>query len=132
MSKSLTHFGTDGIRKKSTEFTPSLLYKIVRGLADYAEGTPKVLLAGDTRESTQQILSYLASACETCHIEYALADVLPTPAINYCFYKMGFDFAIDVTASHNPYTDNGIKIFERSKSTNGHGVKLSEAGKAGH
>ena len=40
---------------------------------------------------------------------------------------MGFDIAIDVTASHNPYTDNGIKIFERD--TNGTGTKLSEKGR---
>lgn len=83
------------------------------------------MIAGDTRESTEWILQDLSQALETFGVEYSNAGVLPTPAINYCFYEMGFDFAIDVTASHNPYTDNGIKIFERGEKR---GQKLSEAG----
>ena len=105
----MTHFGTDGIRKKSEEFTPELLAKIIRGLANYAGSDKKVLLGGDTRESTEWIIGDLESALETYGFEYASVGVLPTPAINYCFYEMGFDFAIDVTASHNPYTHNGIE-----------------------
>ncbi|MBR3132004.1 phosphoglucosamine mutase [Candidatus Saccharibacteria bacterium] len=121
----MQYFGTDGIRQKAEDFTPEFLTKIVRGLIDYAGDEIKVFLAGDTRESTEWILSDLATACETFGVEYSCAGVLPTPAINYCFYEMGFDFAIDVTASHNPYTDNGIKIFERGKTS---GVKLCEKG----
>ena len=119
-------FGTDGIRSKAEDFTPEFLAKIIRGLSNYAGDNIKIFLAGDTRESTEWILQDLATACETFGIEYSLAGVLPTPGINYCFYEMGFDFAIDVTASHNPYTDNGIKIFERGKSQ---GTKLSEQGR---
>lgn len=118
----MKHFGTDGIRKKADEFTPEFLAKIIKGLVDYAGNDIKVLLAGDTRESTEWILQDLATALETFGIEYSSAGVLPTPAINYCFYHMGFDFAIDVTASHNPYTDNGIKIFERGDTS---GQKLA-------
>ena len=109
----MKYFGTDGIRQPADQFTPEFLAKIVKGLVDYAGNEIKVFLAGDTRESTEWILSDLETACETFGLEYASAGVLPTPAINYCFYQMGFDYAIDVTASHNPYTDNGIKIFER-------------------
>ena len=121
----MKHFGTDGIRKPADQFTTDFLAHIIKGLVGYAGDNIKVFLAGDTRESTEWILQDLASACETFGLEYSTAGVLPTPAINYCFYQMGFDFAIDVTASHNPYTDNGIKIFERGKDS---GIKLSEPG----
>ena len=120
------HFGTDGIRKKADEFTPEFLTKIVRGLADYAGKNKSVLIGGDTRESTEKILADLASALTQTGFKTASVGVLPTPAINYCFYEMGFDFAIDVTASHNPYIDNGIKIFERGEN---YGIKLSDPGK---
>lgn len=119
----MKYFGTDGIRQKADKFTPEFLTKIVAGLVDYAGTDIKVFLAGDTRESTEWILSDLESALETFGVEYANAGVLPTPAINYCFFEMGFNFAIDVTASHNPYTDNGIKIFERGEKS---GQKLNE------
>lgn len=119
-------FGTDGIRSKATDFTPDLLAKIIRGLIDYAGDNIKIFLAGDTRESTEWILADLESACETFGLEYANAGILPTPAIIHCFYESGFDFAIDVTASHNPVSDNGIKIIERGKKC---GVKLSQKGR---
>lgn len=122
----MSYFGTDGIRGEAEKFTPEFLNSIVAGLADYAGTDKKVLLGGDTRESTEWILQDLATALESLGFEYASVGVLPTPAINYCFYEMGFDFAIDVTASHNPYTDNGIKIFERGTRS---GIKLSEQGR---
>ena len=121
----MKYFGTDGIRREANEFNPEFLTKIVAGLADYAGDNAKILLGGDTRESSEWILSDIESACETFGLEYGNVGVLSTPAINYCFYQMGFDFAIDVTASHNPYTDNGIKIFERGTTS---GQKLSETG----
>ena len=123
----MKYFGTDGIRQPSDKFTPEFVTSIVKGLSDYAGDTAKVLIAGDTREATEWILADLESALETFGLDYGNAGVLPTPAINYCFPEMGFDYAIDVTASHNPYTDNGIKIFERSP--NGTGVKLSKKGR---
>ena len=123
----MKYFGTDGIRQTADKFTPDFLAAIVKGIVDYAGDNIKVLIGGDTRESTEWILSDLETTLETFGIEYGNVGVLPTPAINYCFTKMGFDIAIDVTASHNPYTDNGIKIFERD--TNGTGTKLSEKGR---
>lgn len=121
----MKYFGTDGIRQEADKFTPEFLNSIVAGLADYAGTDKKVLLGGDTRESSEWIIADLEAALESLGFEYASVDVLPTPAINYCFYEMGFDFAIDVTASHNPYTDNGIKIFERGVNS---GIKLTEPG----
>lgn len=126
----MKYFGTDGIRMKAENFTEEFIFKVVDGLLKYTESlgfehTPKVLIGGDTRESSEWILQDLAVALETLGFEYASVGVLPTPAINYCFFEMGFDFAIDVTASHNPYSDNGIKIFERGTKS---GMKLSEQG----
>lgn len=122
----MKYFGTDGIRQKANKFTSDFLTLIVKGLADYSDNNAKVLIAGDTRESTEWILADLETALETFGLEYGNAGVLPTPAINYCFPKMGFNYAIDVTASHNPYTDNGIKIFELN--ANNTGIKLSTKG----
>lgn len=121
----MKYFGTDGLRGKAEKFNPDFLAALVRGIIDYTGDNKKVLIGGDTRESTEWILSDLEAALETFGIEYGNVGVLSTPAINYCFPKMGFDIAIDVTASHNPYTDNGIKIFER---INDEGQKLCEKG----
>lgn len=118
-------FGTDGIRKSADEFTPDFISLVARGLVEYAGDEIKVLIAGDTRESSEWMIKNFETAFESLGVEYASADILPTPAINFCFYEMGFDFAIDITASHNPYTDNGIKIFERGETS---GQKLSEKG----
>lgn len=127
----MKYFGTDGIRQKADAFTPDFINSVIAGLATYADSlnldhTPRVFLAGDTRESTEWILQDCENALESLGFEHSSAGVLPTPAINYCFFQMGFDFAIDITASHNPYTDNGIKIFERGKTS---GVKLSIEGR---
>ena len=119
-------FGTDGIRSKAENFNADFLARIIKGITNYAGDNIKIFLAGDTRESSEWIIQDLAIACETFGIEYSIAGVLPTPGINYCFYEMGFDFAIDVTASHNPYTDNGIKVFERGEAQ---GAKLCEKGR---
>lgn len=120
----MKYFGTDGIRKEAEYFSPEFLRKVVKGLVNLGGDDIKVLIGGDTRESGEWILQDLAAALETLGIEYGSVGVLPTPAINYCFYEMGFDYAIDVTASHNPYTDNGLKLFKRGATS---GVKLSDA-----
>ena len=114
------YFGTDGIRGKAELFKKDFLAGIVDGLVD-GHTEKKVLIGGDTRESTEWILKDLADALETFGVAYGNCGVLSTPAINYAFYQLGFDYAIDVTASHNPYSDNGIKIFERGEKS---GIKL--------
>ena len=124
----MKYFGTDGIRKKSDEFTPRFLRAIAKGLVDYAGRSDiKVLIGGDTRESTGWMIRCFEEAFETLGVEYSSADVLPTPAIGYVFYTAGFDYAIDITASHNPYTDNGVKVFERGGDSY---RKLSNEGEA--
>lgn len=129
------YFGTDGIRGKAAQFTPEFIQKVVMGLGRYAgtgveapsgaERPMRALVGGDTRESTEWILRDFEEALETIGVDHGNVGVLPTPAINYAFYEMGYDIAVDVTASHNPYTDNGIKIFERGPKG---GVKLGKLG----
>lgn len=144
----MKYFGTDGIREKAEWFTYERLAAICAGLVEYGESQKdhddysdgsflggyiddlaemgvRVVIGGDTRESSEWILQDIATILETLGAEYANVGVLPTPAINYFFDLMNFDFAIDVTASHNPYTDNGIKIFEWGEE---HGQKLSAEG----
>lgn len=124
----MKYFGTDGIRKKAVDFTPRFLRAIAKGLVDYAKSSDiKVLIGGDTRESTEWMIRSFEEAFETLGVEYSSVDVLPTPAIGYVFYTAGFDYAIDITASHNPYTDNGVKIFERDGDSY---RKISNAGEA--
>ena len=127
----MSYFGTDGIRKKASEFTPEFLRAVAKGLANYGEslkpeGGIKVLIGGDTRESSEAMIRDFEEAFESLGVEYGSVGVLSTPAISYVFYEMGFDFAIDITASHNPWTDNGIKIFERGSKGS---IKLSDAGR---
>ena len=129
MKGKIRYFGTDGIRQKADAFTPGFIQAITLGIvrylgnaretADGMERPVEVLLGGDTRESTEWILRNFEEALETVGIDHGNVGVLPTPAINYAFYQMGYDLAIDVTASHNPATDNGIKIFERGDSIGG-------------
>ena len=129
------YFGTDGIRGRAESFTPEFIQKIVIGLGRYAgtgieaesgaERPMRVLLGGDTRESTEWILRDFEEALETIGVDHGNVGVLTTPGINYAFYEMGYDLAIDVTASHNPYADNGIKIFERGEKS---GIKLRKLG----
>ena len=129
MKGRIKYFGTDGIRQKAEAFTPGFIQAITLGIVRYLgnaretedgmERPAKVLLGGDTRESTEWILRYFEEALETIGIDHGNVGVLPTPAINYAFYEMGYDLAIDVTASHNPASDNGIKIFERGDAIGG-------------
>ena len=129
MKGRIKYFGTDGIRQKAEAFTPGFIQAITLGIVRYLgnaretedgmERPVKVLLGGDTRESTEWILRYFEEALETIGIDHGNVGVLPTPAINYAFYEMGYDLAIDVTASHNPASDNGIKIFERGDAIGG-------------
>lgn len=129
MKGKIKYFGTDGIRQKSEAFTPGFIQAITLGIVRYLgtaretedgmERPVKVLLGGDTRESTEWILRYFEEALETVGVDHGNVGVLPTPAINYAFYQMDYDLAIDITASHNPASDNGIKIFERGDSIGG-------------
>lgn len=114
----MEYFKTDGIRMNSRELIFSLLpLKLGRILGE--EGK-KICVGFDTRISSSEIFDLLVTGLVTRGCEVLSLDVCPTSMVGYITKKEECDFGIMITASHNPYFDNGIKIF------NSKGEKLSE------
>jgi phosphoglucosamine mutase len=113
-------FGTDGIRGRAGEppLDPATVQRIGRAIVR-ALGipSPRVLIGRDTRESGPGIEQHLAAglAAEGAHPESA--GIIPTPAIAHLarqrsgLRRRGYDLGVVISASHNPYQDNGIKVF---------------------
>ncbi|MEA2599054.1 MAG: phosphoglucosamine mutase [Acidobacteriota bacterium] len=113
-------FGTDGIRGRFGEFP--LDHETVTGLAVHLATTlrargngtpPRVVLGGDTRESTPEICRWLASGLIAGGIDLRYAGVIPTPGVAYLAHQLGAAAGVVVSASHNPWPDNGIKLLDR-------------------
>ena len=118
-------FGTDGIRGVANEYpiTCEMAMDIGRTIAHLfrAEtGKSKIVIGKDTRISGDMIEYALVSGICSMGADAFLAGVLPTPGIAYMTSSMGADAGIVISASHNPYYDNGIKIFNQD------GFKLSD------
>jgi phosphoglucosamine mutase len=118
-------FGTDGIRARAG--TPPLDHATIRRVGAalvrvlHPGGLrPQVLIGGDTRESSDWIEEDLARGLTSQGAEVSSVGVMPTPAVAHLTRTEEFDAGIVVSASHNPYEDNGIKIFS------GRGEKLDE------
>jgi len=117
MSKAGTRklFGTDGIRGIAGE--PPLDAKTIyaTGLALghslRSKSHPKVLLGRDTRESSPWIAATIAAALRESGVTVESAGVLPTPAVAFLARTHGFGAGVVISASHNPWRDNGIKLF---------------------
>jgi phosphoglucosamine mutase len=106
-------FGTDGVRGVAGEEVTAEL-ALALGSAATAEtprARPQVLIVRDTRESGQMLESALASGVAAAGGEAWLAGVLPTPAASVLVRRHGLDLAAVISASHNPWRDNGIKFF---------------------
>ncbi len=116
-------FGTDGVRGVAGELLTAELALALGKAATARTGVarPRVLIVRDTRESGEMLQSALAAGVSTAGGEALLAGVLPTPAAPLLIERYGFDLAAVISASHNPYSDNGIKFF------GGDGFKLSDA-----
>ena len=110
-------FGTDGIRGVANEYplTAEGCYHIGRAVASFfhrPSRQTKILIGRDTRQSGTMIENALADGICSVGAEAHLAGIIPTPAIA-CLVSAGNAAAgIVISASHNPYTDNGIKIFD--------------------
>lgn len=109
-------FGTDGVRGAAGDFlTAELALALGRAAAetawDGAETAPRVLIVRDTRESGEMLESALAAGVAAAGGQALLGGVLPTPGAALLTRRYGFDLAAVVSASHNPYADNGIKFF---------------------
>ena len=109
-------FGTDGIRSVAGQYPldPPTIYAIGCALAhSLAAGTPspRVLLGMDTRESGPAIVATLTAGLTACGATVENAGVITTPAIAHLTHTHGFAAGIVISASHNPWEDNGIKVF---------------------
>lgn len=109
-------FGTDGIRGVAGEdpLDRATVYAVGLALGDDLGAGARVVLGEDTRESSSWIAAMLVAGLRQRHIEVAHAGVLPTPAVAHLARSDGFAAGVMISASHNPYQDNGIKIFGRS------------------
>jgi phosphoglucosamine mutase len=115
-------FGTDGVRGVAGEFvTAELALGLGRAAASVsAAKAPQVLVVRDTRESGEMLEAALAAGVAAAGGHALLGGVLPTPGAALLVRRYGFDLAAVVSASHNPYRDNGIKFFGPE------GTKLSD------
>jgi phosphoglucosamine mutase len=115
-------FGTDGVRGRAGQFlTADLALALARTAVGRLEADrPQVLIIRDTRESGEMLESAIAAGVAAAGGDAWLAGVLPTPAAPLLVRRHGLDLAAVISASHNPYEDNGIKLFA------GDGFKLHD------
>ena len=106
-------FGTDGVRGEAGTFlTAELATSLGRAATASLEAQrPQVLIVRDTRESGPMIEAALAAGIAAAGGDALLGGILPTPAAAVLVRRLGLDLAAVVSASHNPYRDNGIKFF---------------------
>jgi phosphoglucosamine mutase len=119
-------FGTDGVRGEAGTFLTAQLATALGRAATAAldRERPQVLIVRDTRESGPMLESALAAGIAAAGGDALLGGVLPTPAAAILVKRLGLDLAAVVSASHNPYRDNGIKFFSAQ------GTKLDDAAEA--
>jgi phosphoglucosamine mutase len=115
-------FGTDGVRGEAGTFLSAELATALgrATTASLAAERPQVLIVRDTRESGPMLEAALAAGVAAAGGDALLGGVLPTPAAAILVKRLGLDLAAVVSASHNPFHDNGIKFFD------GNGVKLAD------
>ena len=111
-------FGTDGVRGVAgTELTSLLAMNIGIALAYILKRNNenvKVLVGNDTRISKDMIVNSISAGLSSKGVTVVKTGVIPTPAISYLVREHNFQAGIMVTASHNPYEFNGIKIFDKN------------------
>ena len=118
-------FGTDGIRGVANETLDArLAYRVGQAaaisLSDDPETKPTVVIGKDTRISSDMLESALIAGLTACGCNVICLGVIPTPAVAYLTVRFQADAGIVISASHNPYEHNGIKMFSAE------GFKLSD------
>jgi len=118
-------FGTDGVRGKAgaPPLDPATIRRFGAALARSlppGSGNRRLLVGRDTRASGEWIERELAHGAAGCGGEVTSAGVISTPAVAFLTRELGFDAGVVISASHNPYEDNGIKVFS------GAGEKFTE------
>lgn len=109
-------FGTDGVRGVANkELTSELAMNIGAACAEVLtknKSNVKVIIGNDGRESADMLVASLIAGFTKVGVNVMNIGIIPTPAISYLITKYNFDAGVMVTASHNPYEYNGIKIFD--------------------
>lgn len=126
MSNQRQLFGTDGIRGVAGEFPLTRESTYIIGLAlghDLMRNNPgaRVVIGQDTRESSRWIADRVCDGLAAHGVKVESAGVITTPGVAYLARSRGFAAGVVISASHNPWTDNGIKVFS------GDGYKLPDA-----
>ena len=126
MTQTRQLFGTDGIRGVAEEFplTRDSVYWIGRALGHdlvRVNAKARVVIGQDTRLSSRWIADRFLQGLAAAGVETRSAGVITTPGVAFLARSQGFDAGVVISASHNPWTDNGIKIFS------GDGYKLPDA-----
>ncbi|MCK5193002.1 MAG: phosphoglucosamine mutase, partial [Desulfobulbaceae bacterium] len=112
-------FGTDGIRGVANIYpmTTEIAMQIGRGIAflvkDFKHGH-RIVIGKDTRLSCYMLENALAAGICSMGVDVLLSGPLPTPGIAFITTSMRADAGVVISASHNPFQDNGIKIFSRT------------------
>lgn len=120
-------FGTDGIRGVAGQYPldartiERIGYYLTKELTLRLNHAPLIITGRDTRESGEWIEAALARGVRTAHGQARSAGVITTPGVAYLNRTLGCDAGVVISASHNPYEDNGIKVFAPS------GQKLDDA-----
>ncbi len=122
---SRTYFGTDGIRGTVGQppITPDFVLKLAHAVGRVLKKTierPTVLIGKDTRISGYMLESALESGFNSAGVDVVLLGPLPTPGVAYLTRSQRADLGVVISASHNPFQDNGIKFFSAQ------GTKLSD------
>ena len=114
----VTLFGTDGVRGVvNSTLMPELAYQLGRAAGAYfcREGkNHRFLIGRDTRISGSMITAALSAGLCASGVNVDVAGVIPTPGIAYLTRTLGYDAGVVISASHNPFPDNGIKFFDKN------------------
>ncbi len=118
-------FGTDGIRGRANRYpiTCGIAMKTGRAVGDFVRqsGFSRLVIGKDTRISGDMLEAGIAAGAASAGVDVILAGVIPTPGVAFlCTCLEGVGAGIVISASHNPYCDNGIKIFRQG------GIKLTD------
>ena len=118
------YFGTDGIRGKVGEapITPDFVLKLgwAAGKVLARHGSKKIIIGKDTRISGYMLESALESGFNSAGVDVTLLGPLPTPGVAYLTRTQRAQLGVVISASHNPFYDNGIKFFSAQ------GTKLTD------
>ncbi len=106
-------FGTDGVRGIANQYPMTAEFALKLAMAcgqEICKSRKKVIIAKDTRVSGDMLESALCAGFTSAGVDVVLLGVLPTPALTVITSSYQADMAVMITASHNPYHDNGIKL----------------------